>query len=212
MNGRLKHTGGIYLITPDTADTASLCDQVEILLRQSVALLQYRNKSADGSLRRQQAEALLAIARASGVPLIINDDWRLAADIGADGVHLGAEDAVPGQVRAEVGNRMILGVSCYNDLNRAERLRSEDIDYLAFGAVFSSKTKPAAAQAGLDILMAARRWDKPVVAIGGITPDNGREVLAAGADYLAVITGVFSDPNPENALANYVNLFQRHPA
>lgn len=212
MNGRLKHTGGIYLITPDTADTASLCDQVEILLRQSVALLQYRNKSADGSLRRQQAEALLAIARASGVPLIINDDWRLAADIGADGVHLGAEDAVPGQVRAEVGKRMILGVSCYNDLNRAERLRSEDIDYLAFGAVFSSKTKPAAAQAGLDILMAARRWDKPVVAIGGITPDNGREVLAAGADYLAVITGVFSDPNPENALANYVNLFQRHPA
>jgi thiamine-phosphate pyrophosphorylase len=185
---------------------------VEILLRQSVALLQYRNKSADGSLRRQQAEALLAIARASGVPLIINDDWRLAADIGADGVHLGAEDAVPGQVRAEVGKRMILGVSCYNDLNRAERLRSEDIDYLAFGAVFSSKTKPAAAQAGLDILMAARRWDKPVVAIGGITPDNGREVLAAGADYLAVITGVFSDPNPENALANYVNLFQRHPA
>ena len=107
---------------------------------------------------------------------------------------------------------MIIGVSCYNDLNRAERLRSEDIDYLAFGAVFSSKTKPAAAQAGLDILMAARRWDKPVVAIGGITPDNGREVLAAGADYLAVITGVFSDPNPENALANYVNLFQRHPA
>jgi thiamine-phosphate pyrophosphorylase len=212
MNGRLKHTGGIYLITPDTADTASLCAQVEILLRQSVALLQYRNKSADGGLRRQQAEALLAIARASGVPLIINDDWRLAADIGADGVHLGAEDAAPGQVRAEVGNRMLLGVSCYNDLSRAERLRSEDIDYLAFGAVFSSKTKPAAAQAGLDILMAARRCGKPVVAIGGITPDNGREVLAAGADYLAVITGVFSDPNPENALANYVNLFQRHPA
>jgi thiamine-phosphate pyrophosphorylase len=212
MNGRLKQTGGIYLITPDSADTDSLCAQVDILLRQPVALLQYRNKSADGGLRRQQAEALLAIARAAGAPLIINDDWRLAADIGADGVHLGAEDAAPGQVRAEVGKRMIIGVSCYNDLNRAERLRSEDIDYLAFGAVFSSMTKPAAAQAGLDILMAARRWDKPVVAIGGITPDNGREVLAAGADYLAVITGVFSDPDPENALANYVNLFQRHPA
>ena len=212
MNGRLKQTGGIYLITPDSADTDSLCAQVDILLRQPVALLQYRNKSADGGLRRQQAEALLAIARAAGVPLIINDDWRLAADIGADGVHLGAEDAAPGQVRAEVGKRMIIGVSCYNDLNRAERLRSKDIDYLAFGAVFSSMTKPAAAQAGLDILMAARQWDKPVVAIGGITPDNGREVLAAGADYLAVITGVFSDPDPENALANYVNLFQRHPA
>jgi thiamine-phosphate pyrophosphorylase len=212
MNGRLKHTGGIYLITPDTADTDSLCAQVKRLTRQPVALLQYRNKSASGGLRRQQAEALLVIAQASGIPLIINDDWRLAEDIGADGVHLGAEDAAPGLVRAEVGERMIIGVSCYNNLSRAERLRSEDIDYLAFGAVFSSKTKPAAAQAGLDILMAARQWGKPVVAIGGITPDNGREVLAAGADYLAVITGVFSDPNPENALANYVNLFQRHPA
>ncbi len=104
MNARLKNTGGIYLITPDMADTARLCTQVESLLKQPVALLQYRNKTASGELRRQQAKALRVLARQAGVPLIINDDWQLALDIGADGVHLGAEDAEPGRVRAGLGD------------------------------------------------------------------------------------------------------------
>jgi thiamine-phosphate pyrophosphorylase len=209
MKARLKNTGGIYLITPDMADTARLCTQVESLLRQPVALLQYRNKAADEPLRREQAKALQALARQAEVPFIINDDWRLAMDIGADGVHLGAEDALPGLVRAQTGERMIIGVSCYNELARAQRMSLEDVDYLAFGAAFPSQTKPGAPQAGLEILRAAKAFGKPLVAIGGISPDNSAEVWAAGADYLAVITGIFSAASPELALTSYVNTFQR---
>ena len=209
MNARLKNTGGIYLITPDVADTVRLCAQVESLLRQPVALLQYRNKSAGGELRRQQAKALQVLARQADVPLIINDDWRLALDIGADGVHLGFEDAEPGRVRAELGDTMIIGVSCYNDLQRARQLSLEAVDYLAFGAVFPSQTKPNAGHAGLDVLRAAKTFGKPIVAIGGISPDNSAEVLAAGADYLAVISGIFSAASPELALTSYLNTFQR---
>jgi thiamine-phosphate pyrophosphorylase len=182
---------------------------VESLLRQPVALLQYRNKTASGELRRQQAKALRVLARQAGVPLIINDDWQLALDIGADGVHLGAEDAEPGRVRAGLGDTMIIGVSCYNDLQRARQLSLEAVDYLAFGAVFPSQTKPNAGHAGLDVLRAAKTFGKPIVAIGGISPDNSAEVLAAGADYLAVISGIFSAASPERALTSYLNTFQR---
>jgi thiamine-phosphate pyrophosphorylase len=209
MNTRLKNTGGIYLITPDMADTARLCTQVESLLRQPVALLQYRNKAADEPLRREQAKALQTLARRAEVPFIINDDWQLAMDIDADGVHLGAEDALPGLVRTQAGGRMIIGVSCYNDLPRARRMSFEDVDYLAFGAAFPSQTKPGAPQAGLEILRAAKAFGKPMVAIGGISPDNGAQALVAGADYLAVISGVFSAACPERALTSYVNTFQR---
>jgi thiamine-phosphate pyrophosphorylase len=209
MNTRLKNTGGIYLITPDMADTARLCTQVESLLRQPVALLQYRNKAADEPLRREQAKALQTLARRADVPFIINDDWQLAMDIDADGLHLGAEDALPGLVRTQAGGRMIIGVSCYNDLPRARRMSFEDVDYLAFGAAFPSQTKPGAPQAGLEILRAAKAFGKPMVAIGGISPDNGAQALVAGADYLAVISGVFSAACPERALTSYVNTFQR---
>lgn len=210
MNARLKNAGGIYLITPDTDDTGRLCAQLSALLAQQPALLQYRNKTADEPLRREQATALQALARQAGVPFIINDDWRLAVDIGADGVHLGAEDALPGLVRSQADDRMIIGVSCYNDLPRARRMSGEDVDYLAFGAVFASQTKPGAPQAGLDILLAAKAFGKPIVAIGGINADNGAQALAAGADYLAVITGVFSAADPQQALTSYMNTFKRH--
>ncbi|MBP6534189.1 MAG: thiamine phosphate synthase [Arenimonas sp.] len=210
MKARLKNTGGIYLITPDMADTARLCMQVESLLRQPVALLQYRNKAADAPMRRKQAKALQTLARQAEVPFIINDDWQLAMDIDADGVHLGAEDALPGLVRTQAGGRMIIGVSCYNDLPRARRMSFEDVDYLAFGAAFPSQTKPGAPQVGLDILRAAKAFGKPLVAIGGISPDNSDEVWAAGADYVAVVSGIFSAADPQQALASYMNTFQRH--
>lgn len=209
MNTRLKNTGGIYLITPDMADTERLCAQVESLLRHPVALLQYRNKAADQPLRRGQAKALQTLARQADVPFIINDDWRLALDIGADGVHLGADDALPGLVRSQAGGRMIIGVSCYNDLPRARQVSLEDVDYLAFGAVFPSQTKPGAPQAGLEILRTAKTFGKPIVAIGGITPDNSAEVIAAGADFIAVISGVFSAQYPDQALSSYLNTFPR---
>lgn len=209
MNPRLKNSCGLYLITPDCPSTEALWEQLSPLLP-SIALLQYRNKTASKALQREQAGRLRDLSAKAGVPLIINDDWRLALEVGADGVHLGAEDADPAEVRAQAGAEMIIGVSCYNDFERAQRLSQEYIDYLAFGAIYRSQTKPNAPNAALSLLQKAKTLQKPIVAIGGITPDNSAAVLAAGADYIAVISGVFAADNPTHALHSYLNIFQRH--
>lgn len=209
MTSRLPNDSGIYLITPPMADTGRLCALVGELLRQPVALLQYRYKGADQGLMRQQAEALLYLSRQAGVPLIINDDWDLARDIGADGVHLGESDADPAMVRAELTDGFLIGVSCYAELPRASRMAALDIDYLAFGAVFDSPTKPEAAKAPLSVFRDAQGLGKPTVAIGGITPNNCGAVRDAGADFIAVISGVFDAPDPAKALAAYIQSFTK---
>ena len=209
MPSRLKTRSGIYLITPDRSDTEALCRQVAALLAQPAALLQYRHKGADAALRHEQASALLPICRRAGVPLIVNDDWRLALDIGADGVHLGGDDAAPDSVRAAAGNALIIGVSCYGALDRAPRMAALDIDYLAFGAVFPSATKPLAPRAPLTLFAQAKPFGKPLVAIGGISPDNSGQLRAAGADFIAVISGVFDAPDPAAALTAYHHAFQK---
>ena len=209
MNSRLKTDKGIYLITPNQQDTDLLCAQIELFLQQPIAAIQYRNKIVNAAAQRIQANALLQLCQNVGVPLIINDDWQLALGIGADGVHLGINDAEPRWVRAQLGDKMIIGVSCYNDFQRAQRLSREDIDYLAFGAMYHSQTKPKAEHAELNLLTQAKALNKPIVAIGGITPDNSAEVIAAGADYIAVISGIFTAKNPEHALNSYLNTFAR---
>lgn len=187
---------GLYLITPDEADSSRLVDQVAPLLACGVAVLQLRNKRADAASRRRQALALLPLCRAAGTPLVINDDWRLAADTGADGVHLGGQDGELAQVRASLGPRAIIGASCYNDLDRARRAAAAGASYLAFGAFFPSSSKPGAPRATTNLLTMAAELGLPLVAIGGITPDNAPEVIAAGADYVAVIAAVFNSPDP----------------
>ena len=207
MTSRLRQNTGIYLATPDTDDSTGLCRLLDTLLMQDVALLQYRNKTAGPLLRQTQAASLLAICRRHGVTMLVNDDWRLARDIGADGVHLGAADDDPQRVRAELGDGFVIGVSCYGDLERASLLSRQDVDYLAFGAVFDSPTKPAAAKAPLSVFREARSLGKATVAIGGITPDNCGAVRDAGADFIAVISGVFDAPDPAKALAAYHHSF-----
>jgi thiamine-phosphate pyrophosphorylase len=212
MTSRLPKTAGIYLITPQMDDTEGLCSVIGSLLRQPPALLQYRYKGKDPALKRQQARALLLLCRDAGVPLVINDDWSLARDVGADGVHLGASDADPAMVRAELGAEALIGVSCYGDFERAKRLSGHDVDYLAFGAVFASPTKPMADRAPLDLFRKAGTLGKPTVAIGGITPDNSRQLRDAGADFIAVISGVFDAPDPAQALAAYHQAFSKDSA
>jgi thiamine-phosphate pyrophosphorylase len=202
---------GLYLITPDEPDTARLLARVAPLLGPGVALLQYRNKQADGELRREQAQALLAASREAGVPLIVNDDWRLAAELGAEGAHLGADDGQLRDAREALGPRAILGASCYDDLARAERAAGEGASYLAFGTFFSSGTKPLARRAGLSLLRDARRFGLPTVAIGGISPDNAGIVLAAGADLVAVIGAVFDAPDPLAATRAILSCFEPSP-
>lgn len=198
---------GLYAITPDERDTARLLARVRAVVDAGACWLQYRNKTADDRLRREQASALLPLCRAAGVPLIVNDDWRLAAAIGADGAHLGADDGELGEARAALGSDTLLGASCYDSLERARDAVTRGANYVAFGAFFPSPTKPHARRACPTLLQASAALGMPRVAIGGITPDNGRALVAAGADLLAVISGVFDAPDPAAAARAYRRCF-----
>jgi len=198
---------GLYLVTPDSADTAQLLARVRPLLP-FAACLQYRNKEADAALRREQAVALADASRAAGVPFIVNDDARLAADVKADGVHLGEHDGPIAAARAVLGDAAIVGVSCYDDLDIARAAAEAGADYLAFGAFFTSSTKPNARRATPDLLRQARRHGLPMVAIGGITPDNAPLLVDAGADLLAIVSGVFDAPDPVAAARAVHALFE----
>lgn len=193
---------GLYLLTPDEPDTSRLLARVRAVLGQAV-LLQYRNKAAGDALRREQATALLPLCRDAGIPLVVNDDWRLAAEIGADGAHLGEADGALREARTALGAAAILGASCYDDITRAQAAAAAGASYLAFGAFFPSPTKPNARQAGLGLLADAARSGLPRVAIGGITPDNARPLIAAGADLVAVVSGVFDASDPGAAARAY---------
>lgn len=197
---------GLYLITPDEPDTSRLLLRVQPLLAH-VACLQYRNKSATPALRREQAAALLPSCRAAGVPLVVNDDVGLAAAIGAQGVHLGEHDGAIALARTKLGADAIIGVSCYDELSRAERAAAEGASYVAFGAFHPSPTKPSARRATPRLLQDAARLGLPRVAIGGITPDNAQPLIAAGADLVAVISGVFDAPDPLQAARAYQACF-----
>ncbi|HZH43821.1 MAG TPA: thiamine phosphate synthase [Lysobacter sp.] len=198
---------GLYAITPDEADTARLLARVAPVLAERPALLQFRNKAADPALRETQARALLPLCRQHGIPLIVNDDWALAAAIGADGAHLGEDDGALADARRVLGSRALLGVSCYDSFERARAAVAAGADYVAFGAFFPSPSKPTARRATPALLQAAAALGVPRVAIGGITPDNGGTLVASGADLLAVISGVFDAPDPAAAARAYRRCF-----
>ena len=197
---------GLYLLTPDEPDTARLHACVAAVVAQA-AWLQYRNKAADAALRREQVGALLPLCRAHGVPLVVNDDWELAATLGADGAHLGADDGDLRAARRALGDTALLGASCYDSLERAAAATAAGASYLAFGAFFVSPTKPLARRATPALLREAARFGLPKVAIGGITPENAPALVAAGADCVAVISGVFDAPDPVAAAKAYRRAF-----
>jgi thiamine-phosphate pyrophosphorylase len=201
--------GGLYAITSGTH--AQLLMDVTLALAGGACVLQYRDKSDDAPRRRAEAEALLHLCRSHRVPLIINDDVALAAAIGADGVHLGERDLDIATARAALGPQAIIGVSCYNSFERARQLALSGADYLAFGAFFPSPTKPHAPRAEPDLLRRAAALGLPTVAIGGITPDNGGLLVEAGADYLAVITGVFGADDIRLAASRFAALYSSVP-
>jgi len=199
---------GLYAVTPDLADTAELSRRVEQALLGGVHLLQYRNKTADAALRRAQASALHAACRRHGARLVINDDLALALDLGADGAHLGREDGDLVAARAALGPGRLLGVSCYDEMERAREAAHIGADYVAFGSFFASPTKPAAARAPLSLPAAAKReLGLPVCAIGGITLQNAPLLIAAGADLLAVISDLFEAPDIRARAAAFHSLF-----
>jgi thiamine-phosphate pyrophosphorylase len=199
---------GLYAITDSTllADEQLLA-AVEQAISGGARIIQYRDKSSDQLRRHRQAEALLKLCRQHQATLIINDDVALAAAIGADGVHLGKEDGDIAQARQKLGDG-IIGVSCYNQWPLAEAAVAAGANYIAFGAFFPSATKPNAVRAAPELLERSRReLTVPVVAIGGVTPENGRELVEAGANMLAVVQGVFAQPDIQAAAHRYAALF-----
>lgn len=200
---------GLYAIT-DTVliPRHRFSEQVEAALSGGARIIQYRNKSADYRQRLFQARLLVKLCRNHGVTSIINDDVELAAASGAHGVHLGRDDTPLKAARERLGPNAVIGLSCYASLGRAQQAQAEGADYVAFGSFFSSPTKPDAAPASVDLLGRARRsLSVPVAAIGGINAGNGAELVRAGADMLAVISGVFGAEDVRGAAAAVAALF-----
>ncbi len=199
---------GLYAVTPDLPDTAELLRRVEQALLGGARLVQYRAKQADAELRREQATALTALCHRMGGRLIVNDDLALALEANTDGAHLGREDGEPAAARAALGPGKILGISCYNDMALARQARRIGADYIAFGSVFASATKPGAVPAPLTLLAQAKaELGLPVCAIGGITLQNAPQPIAAGADLLAVISDLFEAPDIQARAAAFTQLF-----
>ncbi|NNM79553.1 MAG: thiamine phosphate synthase [Gallionella sp.] len=186
-------TKTLYAITPDELDTEALLRKVRLALQGGARIVQYRNKLADAILRLDQATELRRLTHEFAATFIVNDDAGLSRRVDADGVHLGGEDGSIRTARKLIGTDKLIGVSCYNRPDLAQQAEQEGADYVAFGAFFASAVKPGAVVASLESLREARsRLTLPIVAIGGITLQNGAQLLAAGADVLAVISAVFS--------------------
>lgn len=205
---------GLYVIA-DTGllPAGALAPAVAAAIAGGARLVQYRNKAVIDGARQAELIALRQLCRAAAVPLIINDDIALAREVGADGVHLGRDDAAIARARSLLGQGLLIGASCYNELRLALGAQQAGADYVAFGSFFASPTKPDAVTAHPSLLRQARaQLPLPIVAIGGITPDNGAALIDAGADALAVISGVFGQADPTAAARRYAGLWERDAA
>ena len=200
---------GLYALTPSPAP-ANLPDVAAAALDGGARLLQYRDKDAAPAERRARAEVLLRLCRRRGAALIINDDLELALALGADGVHLGADDAPVAEARARLPGGLI-GASCYDDLERAREAARAGASYVAFGSFHPSSTKPGAVRADPDLLARARReLPVPACAVGGVHAGNAAALLAAGAELLAVCGGVFGQTDVAAAARRLTRLCARH--
>ena len=198
---------GLYLITPDDPDGERLLARTLPLLP-FASCLQLRNKVLDADALRAVGVRLRDACAEAGVVFIVNDDPRLAHALAADGAHLGEHDGTIVEARGLLGNGAIIGASCYDDLQRARDAVAAGADYIAFGAFFPSTTKRGARRATIDLLRGSAGLGVPRVAIGGITPDNARPLVDAGADLVAVISGVFDAADPVAAARAYLSCFK----
>ena len=199
-------TRGLYAITQtDGKSSDTVIQDVYSAIKGGASVIQYRDKNPEDAV--YLAKQLLNLCKQHNVPLLINDDAELAHRIGADGVHIGKDDGGIASARKILGSKAIIGISCYNDINIALQAEANGVDYVAFGRFFPSTSKPLAAPAQIETLQQAKKQIKlPIVAIGGILPDNGEQLLTAGADILAVIGGIF-EHNPEQSAQSYMKLF-----
>ncbi len=197
---------GLYAITQTKNKTADIIiNEVIAAIKGGAVVVQFRDKEPLDAI--YLADQLVKVCHEYKVPLLINDDIELAIKVGADGVHIGREDGAISEARDRLGADAIIGVSCYNFVEQAFDAQEQGATYVAFGRFFPSSSKPLAAPAELDTLRKAKfLLDIPIVAIGGILPENGGPLLTAGADLLAVIGGLF-ETQPEQSARAYQALF-----
>lgn len=215
MNSGLRFPRGLYGVTPEWDDTERLLEGIGAAARGGMVAVQWRRKTIAPNDRLSQARRVAELCRQLGLLCIVNDDWRLAALIDADGVHLGKEDGSIAQARLALGSEKIIGCSCYDDPELAAKVLQADVDYIAFGAVYPSVVKPQAVRATLEHIRQGRRLVESsriqprsaVVAIGGITADNAAPVVRAGADGIAVISGLFETPDIQATASRFAALF-----
>lgn len=206
----IKNLTGLYGITDAELmpDTETLLRKVEQSLKGGARVIQYRDKSSDLKKRVQQASALNTLCKTYHVPLLINDDAGLAAGIGAAGVHLGQSDGAVTEAREMLGEDAIIGVTCHGSLQLAQQAQTEGANYVAFGAFFPSKTKPHAKPAPMGLLLQVKaEVDLPIVAIGGISVDNARQIISAGADMVAVIHALYAQNDIQATATQFHQLF-----
>jgi thiamine-phosphate pyrophosphorylase len=204
----------LYLITPPVIDDpdAFAATLAEALAGGDVACLQIRLKEADEATIHRVTEAVLPVAATHDVAVLMNDRPDLALATGCDGVHVGQEDTPLAEARRLLGEERIVGVTCHDSRHLAMEAGEGGADYVAFGAFFDTGTKVPKSRADIDLL---RWWAEamvvPVVAIGGITPDNARPLIEAGADFLAVSAGVWDWPaGPKDAVGRLNALMEEH--
>lgn len=207
----MTYSRGLYLVTPDWQDTERLLAVTEAALAGGAVMLQYRNKQASTDLRYEQALRLQICCAKYKARFLINDDWRLAKALAADGIHLGRDDGTVVEARAHLGLGAWIGTSCYDQMPLAQKAAAEGASYVAFGAVYPSPTKPFAVRAGIELIsQACVKLPLPVACIGGITLENALPLINAGATYLAVISDIYMSSQPEQRAANYMQLFNSY--
>ena len=195
----LRFPRGLYGVTPEWDDTSRLLDAIKAAFDGGMQVLQWRRKLADPERYQQQLDAVLALCQQIGLPLLINDHWHLATELPLAGAHIGRQDGSIAQARATLAPNQWLGTSCYNDLVLAENALAQNVDYIAFGAMYPSIIKPDAPRATLQNIQQARllceqhdsTMRPAVVAIGGIQLSNAAPLIEAGVDSVAVISGLF---------------------
>jgi thiamine-phosphate pyrophosphorylase len=199
---------GLYLVTPDWDDTRKILEITELALKGGVSLLQYRHKTADAALRREQAECLQELARSYQCPFIINDYIELCMELDADGIHVGGTDMAVAEVRKAIGADKILGASCYGSLDMAHAAQAAGASYVAFGGFYPSKVKKYPVTTDPNIAADWKVQGKvPSCVIGGMTKENAASLVKNGADMVAAISSIYLAGDPQAAARDFVNLF-----
>jgi len=212
-----KSLHGLYVITDQQLMPAErFCSMAEAALSAGARLIQYRDKSRDTDKRLEQAQQLRRLCNQYNALLVINDDIELTRQSEADGIHIGKDDAALSDVRRQLGADYMIGVSCYNDSELAQRAIENGADYIAFGSFFGSQIKPDAPRASTSLIAQIKSTHStPICCIGGINRKNCGELISQGADMLAVISDVFDtadDDEIKQRCREFIQQLPRHPA